>query len=705
MPLKKMPNGEYVRVPDNIAPEALARIENQYRRQARRERREPQRPAVQRDANARPDEEQEITNRAARLAAAGGGKGFADSVNNGYLFGAQPMLSGAVNSLMEGVPNAIREGDFSEIGRAYRVGKGTEDRLATQYSNDSGGASMAGEIIGAVANPMGTGAGGVRAIGRALPNGGRLQRAANALAGQMGVGPVRSAISAGATQGAINSATRSDSWSEVPGNLARGAATGAVAGGVIGGGSRALGAGAEIISDALPRNAARTARIRIKELLDKSGISPARAEREIAVTDARGGDAALMDLSPRLRAKAGRLSRNTNLNRSDELVTRGDDRIADRNARFGENVSERATTPGTSAHARSESIEGGRRAQGDIDYAPGGPMDAPLAWSDDLERFFKESPDADALIKDAYIIAQRYGQNLGQTQPGPNGTIQAIPSMRVMDYLKRAYDKRIGPAIRSGDTVTASSLSANLKELRRMLGEANPEYAPMLAAQRDAFEKVRAIEFGEGAMAKVAKDPRALLRELQAMTPEMQLEARIGIIDAIMAKNIKADPVAFIRSVTRTPEQRAVFEMAFGGKKEFASFQRWIRREHRAAKADRLTASDQGSETSRMHLADDEGGVGVGLAHAAGRGAAFGPFIAVSNVWQKITEMARMDSTKVQDEIAALLMGKAKGLPGEMKEVAEYTARREANAKRIATALGKGGQQPFTGVVGGGSIE
>lgn len=694
MGLRTMPNGEVVDLPDNITPEGLARVEAEYKGKPRVGARDAAPvPAVDR-------EQQEVGRRVARRRERG--IGSSGALNRGFLMNFNDEIAGAASAVV----NTAGSGFNAEnIAREYRIGRDVERQVDADYDSENTKWSLPGQILGAVANPIGTGAGGVRGIGAAAQalGAGRVAAGARGLATQMTAGPIRSAISAGATQGALNAAGSAEELSDVPNSAGRGALIGAATGGLLGGGVHLGRRAVQTIVDAMPANAKRTATMRISQLLDNAGMSPEQAARRISTTDARGGDEMVMDLSPGLRAEAAHIARRPNVPSSNQMIQRAEDRITDRNTNFAPQVAARANDlPTNDAFGRTESIVGSRKAAGQRDYAKGGAMDEPLTWNDELEDFIRTAPP---ITNDA--LRSGYQNMLNRREvpavAEPSGTFTHVPNLRTFDYVKRGFDDEMGKALKAGRNADAQALSEELNNLKGLLVAANPKYGEILETQRDLFRQAQAVELGETAMAKLRTDPRQLLRDLKKLPDKERLDARIGIIDALMAKDTAADPVGFFQSVYRNPAQRKVMEFAFGSTKQVASFKRWVDREARARATDTLVSPGRQSATGTISLAADDGAGGTtGILTNAMRGWAFGgPVGAASGALASLKNIASGVTHHVQEEIAQILMSKGETLASDIGSVAAYKARRDVNNKRIATVVAKGAQQPFSSVVAG----
>lgn len=705
MPLTQMPNGEYVDVPDDIAPDALKRIQAQYSSgpQSRKDRVAAGQPRKQESDNDR------VQKRADQYEKAGYGAGAQNSIMNGLTFGFADKIGAGIGALIS--------------GHSYDEERALQKELKRRYEERHPVVSTTAEIGGALLNPVGTGARGLQAAGRgaeavatALGTGGRAASAASRVGrtltrtGQRleNAGGVTQALTAGAVGGALNGAGNSEGITDMPGAAVRGAAMGAVTGGALGAaghlGKRVI----ETVQDASKGAAERTAYSRIADLLDRGGTNARKVQREIAVTDARGGDAMVQDMLPSLRAQAAAISRKPSVTGSNELIDRGEQRIQDRRGRFGEQVREASGIPPEQVNAldHMDALKATRKAEGQAGYEDSGLMDRSITPTPEIQSYLREAPaEIQDALKGAYSALNLRDQKLGD-YVGPDGVFTHIPTLRVFDQVSRQFNQRIGAAIKGGDQELAAGLSYQLDKMKGVLAKANPndaEYQAVLAGQRDLFQKQKATELGQDVLKRIGSTPRQVMRDLQKLPEEAQKDARIGIIDSLINMDTKADPVAYFRSISRNAEQKKVLEFAFGGRGNLGRFQRWVNREVRGTRADVLTAPGRQSETSRIAMAGDDGSENVGnILSNAMRGYAFGGAIgAASGAMRTLQNIATGTSRLTQEEIAKILLSKGEGLAKGIEASRTFTrARTSANQQR-ARLVAKAGQQSFTDQVGG----
>ena len=730
MRFMRMPNGENVQIPEGATPEDIAALRAQYspksgdkpKSQADTMRTAPtprQTRVQRRKEEIKRGESMSVGKRISNLVA-NPIAAVANTANDlvggklgaGFAFNFDDELRGAKYSFERNAPKLLR-GQDTNFSRDYNTERDARREIKRDFETTNPGTALAAEIAGALANPLGTGGRAVYTAGRLLskaPAAAKAGRALTRTAARMrSSSPLGKAVQAGAVQGAAQGAGASEELSDLPQSALIGAGTGALVGGALGG--TAIGARrvAQIVRDRAPANAPRKAYERVGSLIGKAKdangkkLTPAKVRERIATADSQGANMAVMDTVPSLRAEAAYLARSPNVPRSNDLQQFGEDRIAARNANFKDQVSNRATTGGQDLRDYTEGLDQTRRGIGSFDYREGGPMDNPVVWEEQgLDKFFREAgPTTEAVLKRAYNIMLDERRNPLELNMG-DGTFTGVPTFRTLDYVKRGYDEIIESALGSGNRSQASRISKELSQLKSMLIDQNPEYGAILAAQRDPFQKKQAAEWGEWAFNKLTTEPRQVLRKIENEDAEVVDSVRIGIIDKLLNLDTKADPVSAIRAYMRNDAQRKVLEFAFGGKKEFDSFAKWVADEFEAVKSDAVTSTARNSVTSAVQLARDGA---FGAAEEVGfqglKGMAFGGTTGLfANAIRSLQNFKNEMTVDVQDEIARLLMSKGEDLEEGIAAAAKFMAARNKRNAQYGINVSKGVAAPMAAVMG-----
>ena len=707
MPLVSMPNGEVIEVDENITPEALKQLEKQFPAKRR-----PKPIPIDQPKKSSPlaesirgQQRRQLYNLPFGLgyltrgldAVGGAGREAVDTLQD---FG-----SGAVKGATLSFDDELAGAASFVSGNGYRKGRDAAREVQIDAAERSPVANTFGELVGSLLVPVGGAAKAVGTLGtRGVQIADKLRSAPAVVQG----------IGVGAGQGALNAAGNANELSDVPTALVDGGAVGGLVGGALGGAVQLGQRGLQIYNRTRPENAEREAYEIIARQLGigdgSTKFTPATARAEIQAADRAGGDARVMDLTPGMQAIGANLSRKVDLGNAPALYQMGVNRTASRRTRFGEMVEREAAPPqgGFDAMERADVITGGRKAAGKRDYAEGGVLDSPINPTPELQSYLSTAPKQ---VQDAFKAAYD-DMLLRDLDPSgiasPNGIFSHIPNLRTFDYVKRAFDQKIKEA--GVGSPTAQGLSFQLDKLKGVLAKANPNdtaYQTMLLTQRDAFQKAKALEIGEGVIRRLGTEPRKVLKELRAMPAEQQTEARIGILDALInpsTKAARANPLKQFQDIMIDKSQRKTLEFAFGGKGNLGRFERWVKREMKAQRGDSLISGNQ-SITGMLKSVDDAtdsglpGGQDIMQGALAGYGFG-GPTGMLSNVAGKLGRIASGTSKFTQDEIAKILMSKGENLVKGTEAAALYRANRQRSNARRVRAAAKVGQQMVTGFVG-----
>lgn len=706
MPLKRMPNGEVVEVPEGISAQALAKIEAQYK-VTRKERGDAPRteiknrqPTAREQAFAERQKPKRVTQQ------------IAEAVNPFNWFGGMPASGMLANfdDELQGVGRAL--GEVTKGGSAskgYEVGREIRNQEKQEYRRDNPITSTVAEIAGSLAMPVGTGATALRGAGSVLS---RIAPRAGEALGRAGArvanaGSVTKGGLIGANAGTLNAAGSSENIDQTAGDAALGGVVGAGLGVGLGTLGRAVQGGARILRDRSGKQAKTVAAQQVQKMLERGDITPEQANKMIQKANREGGDMMLMDVTPGLTSEAGVLSRNTNLKNANKLIQRGESRAEARRGRIAGKIEDTAELPSGvgsfDALREGDILKATRGAMGQRQYAQGGVMDGKIEWTDEVENAVKSAPNFQKMMVRAVERARQFGDDIAAQVNG-----ERVPSMRVWDYLKRAYDEEIGPMVRAGNREGAAAYSAELGRIKEQIIKANPGYAKILTAQRDYFQRQEALEMGSKLWKDLAKNPRQTNRyldDLAAENPSAFDEARVGMIDKLINDVLtSSNPVSVLTKVKNEQATRRAMETLFGDKTKYNRFMRYLRTEAKGAQADAMTRYSGQSQTSRMSQAN--AGTSSDLAELGVAGAAGGAFGgvmgAVANPARRMMQMAKVISESAQDEIAKMLMSKGGDEFLEaMRNAVELTKKQTRNNERLTRTVGKTGQQPFTTEIGG----
>jgi len=703
MATERMPNGQLVDFAPGTSPEVKAQVRARYAA--------PARPTLTARPAAPDPRAADIQRRAANMAQASDlTKSLVPFANGATGDMARAVQRGASMYLKDPVQSAISAGIASLGGKNFRDEYTRNQEAAHLLANKDYGdhpiRTGAAEFAGSMIVPVGEATG----LARLTPNAAKAAAATKVgrVVAKAASTPVGVAIRTGANMGALNAAGATvdkGDISQLPEAMMAGAAGGGALGGMLGGAARAGSHIAQVIGDRAASNASNVAYRKIADLLSRahSGptgkgpvYSPESAVREMNVSAARGNEPMLADLSPEMNNVAGHLAREPGNPAANELVTKAEDRSLGILDRFHAKLRSLSNV-GDDAYAATNTVNATRKGAGAIDYSPGGVMDTHVPNTPELEKFFKDSPDASRLLEKAYVTAQRFGENLQTLQRGVGtGEPKLIPTLRVFDYLKREFNGAIGEAMNKGNTTLAAGLSRHLSDLKKVITDAAPGYEHIVANQRNLFQKADSLVKGQGFLKQMrtVNGPRELMDTLKSSSNLD--EHRLGMIDALLHTD---NPIATMRSLSSTPEKRAVMVQVMGGTKEFNLFDRFIRREIRGMGTDRMLARGKQSATNALGQAGnlDEGHAAAQLGTAMVKGGSFGgPTGAAANAIAKLDQLNRGMGPRAREELARALMGRGEGLPAKVAASKAHYAKRRAQDKRIGRYAGRAG-----GTVGG----
>lgn len=700
MSLQRMPNGQYVNIADGTPPEVIARIRAQHM---------PSRTAAPRAAP--------VTEREARVRklVTDGRRGrssgvpwiddtvgrvtrpldtFADNAVHGVTFGLDDVIEGGVAAA-----GAALKG--RSAGDAYSEQREARRRIRNQNNEENSIAGGVGTVAGWVGQPVeGVLKLGGKAIAAVAPRAApTLARAAAMTRGPIAQGAVQGATGAGLT-----------TLAETDGNIGQ-AAQSALLGGTLGAGAGAALRGAtgvaRAFSDRSPAQAERVAYDKIAAMLGRTrddagaAFTPAGAAAEVADATRRGTPTTLGDLSPEMANYRGSAVRDTSLPATGDVAARAEERLGSAAERFETAVKRGARTKnsGTDAVRARANISADRQNQAAIDYAKGGALDKPLAPTPHLiNAITKPTPDMQVAMQ----AARRAFAN--DPDMGPfmvkvlqNGKPIEVPTTRAFDEIKKAFDDIIEDGIKylpDGNTVVSNASRAASKQLRALkdqVGKSNPEYAELVGRQRDAFEKLDALEAGKNFIGQMAQHSRELLESLTAKGVKNLDEVRTGVIDALLAmRNTKRSPIKLLRAWERNPQQRAVLVHIMGGPKQFNEFSKFMRRELRAMQADEAVL--RGSNRPVLNEFAEHGetpALKMGVWDTLRGGAYGGVTGAVSAGARAINRTATGMGPAARNETLRLLDSDGQGLA---QGVAQARAVREARiqaARKRAQAAGR----------------
>jgi hypothetical protein len=188
-------------------------------------------------------------------------------------------------------------------------------------------------------------------------------------------------------------------------------------------------------------------------------------------------------------------------------------------------------------------------------------------------------PSMKRAFASAYRIAQEEGRDptsLGfDLDAAGEPTLTRVPSWQTMDYVKRGMDD----VVESYRDPTSGRLNLNTEgraingTLRTFLGafdKANPDYAAARAAYGGPVRGIDAMNQGRKALNMTADDLEARMRDMTPFEKDMfALGTRRAMAEAVQSKG---DTANVINTLVGTGKKRAMLGRLFGDRKQFGRF-------------------------------------------------------------------------------------------------------------------------------------
>lgn len=704
MPLRRMPNGAFVDVPDDITPEGMAKIATSFKATAST----PSGGVTVSVGDDASEDDKQIEAMKARRGREGAHDALQDNLTHSMTLGLDDVVGGGLEAATEGVYRAVKNKDIGEVGRTYTNSRTASQQLRDAAREEHPVASTLGGGVGMVASPMGAST-GLRALAtRVAPK--MVEKAvaskAGKVIGKLGGSSIGLGARAGANQGFVTGLVDDGNIEDAGNEALIGGVFGGVGGGVLKAGKTV----GRTIADRLPENAKRVAYSKIAQMLERSENSdtpgkpwtPKSVLNEIKATDKGGGDAVVADLTPEGQAWASHLAKQ-GTTASNRLVNDSADRMAgapDRfNARVRQQLGITKNTP--DAYDSVKGIKQARKQAGAEMYTDD-VMDKQLVWNDKLDDYMTRPTVLKALPRARDKVLDDGKDPTALAFDDVEGGMRSVPSMRSIQHVIGTLDDDIGEAVRAGRMTDAKRLSGMSRSIKDEIASLNPEFAQANAMQRDMFQQQESVELG----AKVLDHLRTgKAREVLDMVRDPKIkpdDLKTGFADALLHLREKGtgDPVKALRRMMRSDDQRKVLARMFGSNRALNEFERFMRREVRSMDTDAAVSAGRALPKDLLKEPGD-GGAGAAamdLAKSVGTGMAFGgPLGAAARGTRSVGMWDKTISRHAKEQLADVLGGKGEGLQKGVQRSAAYKrilARRDARAAVLA------GKAPGTVVTG-----
>lgn len=543
---------------------------------------------------------------------------FYDELNGlaraGGLDPEDPDVANALKSLFVGAYKKFK-GD-PEAEKLYAEERDKRRAETKTMQEEHPGASLAGNVVGGIAIPVGA--------------------AANAatLPGRIGRGAV-----AGTGIGALSGAGEAETVGDIPkGALAGGAVgagIGAVAPPLVEGAVQAGRAVAQPVINTVrgafnPENEA--ARRVVGAIERDIRADPTAASRltpqEFNASRQSGGPATVMDLGGETTRGLARSAANTSPEGRQLLNTTINDRFEGQTGRVTDWLENTFNYPNAQAQqtALEQTARGVNRAAYRRAYQDGDTG----VWSPELERL-TSSPDVVAAMREAATkgksraVTEGFGGfNPGVTvdnggivtfQRGPTGQ-PTFPNLQFWDYTKRALDDATNAARRAGRNEEASTLGNLARGLRDELDNIVPSYQQARAGAAHFFGAENALEAGQNFVRQSLGNREARAAIARMSPTERQLFQDGFVSRFVETLNATGDRRSVLNQIGASPAAREKLHIALGPQRA-NELEAGLRVE---GTMDLARSAVQGNSTTARQLAE------LGFAGGAGSLGAYGTY-------------------------------------------------------------------------------
>lgn len=612
-----------------------------------------------------------------------------------------PIIYGAYKRL-SGDPEALKR---------YEDTVGEERARETQLQQEHPVASIGGNLLGAIALPVGGAAGGASLAAR-VGRGAAVGGAYGALAGA-GEGTDATDRLGRATTGGLIGAV---GGAAAPAVIAAMPAAARAGGALLGHPIEALrqardieGAAAGKVADALKYDVGS----------GRAGMSAA----DIAAARASGQEPALMDVGGERTRDLARWAANTSPAARSALEETINPRFADQSKRVADFVRGLIPTPGNAARTQ-EALDAAQQAANRPAYARAYKAGDRSIMSPELERL-TGSPDVVDAMREAAAKgkSRAIADGFGAFNPGVKitddgrvlfqnkGGVPTYPNIQFWDYTYRSLRDAGRAAFRAGRNDEGSYLSNLGNQLRTELDKMVPEYGQARAGAAAFFGAENALDAGQKfvSMSGSLGQARQAINKMSA--PERALFAE-GFVSSIADKVLK---ISNNRSVTidrifNSEDGKARIAMALGSQRA-GELEAFLRRENMMDLA--RTAVKGNSTTARqlMRAALETGGHSiVGGAIGAGAeelysgnispqavvtaaifgGARIGRSVVNAKLAQRVGEMLASDDPKINGTVFRMAANNpqvGKMVRGAESFLEKATGRSAGNAPPVQALL------------------
>ena len=538
--------------------------------------------------------------------------------------GLDPKDPASLTTLLQGAYK-YWSGD-PEATQRYDAATGRERQVLQQAQEQQPVASIAGNVLGAVA----------------LPIGGALQAAT--LPGRIGRGAAVGA-GAGAAYGAGEGSGLEDRASRAAVGGALGAGVGAVApvalksvelaGQGIAAAARPITTSIRGMRDPEAEAARRVVTgLRRDAAAGDAGLSPA----EFAAARASGTPVAMVDAGGSTTRALARSSANTSPEARGALERLTSDRFETQGSRAVDFVTNLVRTPanaGVTRDALEDAARKFRKPFYDRAYRDG----SGGIWDNELKSMMDNAPVMQTAAKEAIAsIQNKVASGRAMSPVSPSGS----PTLEFWDQVKRSLDSKYNVLKRAGDTEGMADVQALRSRLIGKLDTAVPSYATARGLAAEFFKASNALEAGEKFLTSgKIHDVRKLWSKMHREERDLFAE---GFVSAFVDKISKVgDRRTILNQIQQSADARERFNIALGPQKA-KELEAFLRVENIM---DRMRGALGNSSTARQLVeAGLAGGAATGYTGDLQSGAS------VAGMWFALRQGGKILNQRVDQNVA-----------------------------------------------------
>lgn len=513
------------------------------------------------------------------------------------------------------------QGQPGEATKTYEAARDRIRAVQQQGQEQYPGTTFAGNVVGAMAIPVG---GAMNAA--TLP--GRMAKGALVGAGY------------GAAYGAGEGTGLQDRASRAASGAVIGGVAGAAAPPIIEGATAAVKKVAEPVINTIRgvRNPDAEAGRRVISAIQRdvqsgqAGLTPS----ELIAARAAGEPVAIMDMGGETTRALGRSAANTSPEARASLNRVINDRFSTQGSRAVEAVRSLVPTQ-ANANLTREALQAAADKSRAPFYQRAFRDGANGVWDKELEQL-SNAPAVKQAMKDAAAsISNKTASGRAISPVSPSGT----PTLEFWDQVKRSLDSRFSVLQRAGDREAAADIQAIKSFLVQKLDDAVPSYATARGVAAELFKASDALTAGEKFVTSSLKNAD-VAKAVRLMTPEERILFSEGFASKLVDTFREVgDRRNIINGITKSPAARERIQIALGsdGLKKIESF---VARE---TLLDLWRGQIQGNSTTVRQLIE------AGLAGGA-YGAYTGKWDATTLLTGAIVFGARRGQIKIDERVA-----------------------------------------------------